>query len=133
MANLYEQVGTCDYNDIFAGTEPTALTTTIKVTESQGVLKRGTLVSGTAGGEMTVVAAALATTASGSGSITVSSPAVYVIAEDVDTGTTDAVAATAYKTGYFRTEALVTKSYALTAADLQFLRAQGIQTTDSID
>lgn len=130
MANLYEQVGTCDYNDIFAGTEPTALTTTIKVTESQGVLKRGTLVSGTAGGEMTVVAAALATTVASTSATT---PAVYVIAEDVDTGTTDAVAATAYKTGYFRTEALVTKSYALTAADLQFLRAQGIQTTDSID
>lgn len=130
MANLYEQVGTCDYNDIFAGTEPTALTTTIKVTESQGVLKRGTLVSGTAGGEMTVVVAALATTVASTSATT---PAVYVIAEDVDTGTTDAVAATAYKTGYFRTEALVTKSYALTAADLQFLRAQGIQTTDSID
>lgn len=130
MANLYEQVGTCDYNDIFAGTEPTALTTTIKVTESQGVLKRGTLVSGTAGGEMTVVAAALATTVASTSATT---PAVYVIAEDVDTGTTDAVTATAYKTGYFRTEALVTKSYALTAADLQFLRAQGIQTTDSID
>lgn len=133
MANLYQQAGTCDYNDIFASATPTAHTQTVKLAASQGVLTRGTLVSGAAGGELTVVAAALATTASGSGTITVSSPAVYVLAEDVDTGTDSAVTATAYKTGYFRTEALVTKSYALTAADVQYLRTQGILTTDSID
>ena len=133
MADLYEQVGTCDRNDIFASATPTAHTATVKLTENQGVLARGTLVSGAAGGELTVVAAALAISASGSDSITVSSPAVYVLAEDVDTGTADAVTATAYKTGYFRTEALVTKSYALTAADVQYLRTQGILTTDSID
>lgn len=133
MADLYEQVGTCEYNDIFASATPTAHVATVKLAESQGVLARGTLVSGAAGGELTVVAAALATTASGSGTITVSSPAVYVLAEDVDTGAEDAVLATAYVSGHFRREALATKSYSLTAADVQYLRTQGILTTDSID
>lgn len=133
MANLYQQAGTCDYNDIFASATPTAHTQTVKLAASQGVLARGTLVSGTAGGELTVVAAALATTASGSGTITVSSPAVYVLSEDVDTGTDSAVLATAYVSGHFRREALATKSYSLTAADVQYLRTQGILTTDSID
>lgn len=133
MADLYEQVGTCEYNDIFASATPTAHVATVKLAESQGVLARGTLVSGTAGGELTVVAAALGISASGSDSITVSSPAVYVLAEDVDTGTEDAVYATAYVSGHFRREALATKSYSLTAADVQYLRTQGILTTDSID
>lgn len=130
MANLYEQVGTCDYNDIFAGTEVTPHAVTIQLTESQGVLARGTLVSGTPGGEMTVVSAAITTTVASTSATT---PAVYVIADEVDTGTTDAVTATAYDRGFFRREALVTSSYTLTAADYQALRVQGIYTNDSID
>lgn len=134
MADLFEQVGTCEYNDIFASATPTAHVATVKLAESQGELARGTLVSGAAGGELTVVAAALATTGTSSdSSVTITSPAVYVLAEDVDTGTEDAVYATAYVSGHFRREALVTKSYALTAADVQYLRTQGILTTDSID
>ncbi len=133
MADLYEQVGTCERNDIFASATPTAHVATVKLAEGQGALARGTLVSGAAGGELTVVASALAITASGSGSITVTSPAVYVLAEDVDTGSEDAVCATAYVSGHFRREALATKSYAMTAADWQYLRTQGILTTGSID
>ena len=40
--------------------------------------------------------------------------------------------AAAYKTGHFRREALITKSYTLTDADFQYLRTQGIITTDSL-
>lgn len=132
MARLDESLGSADYNDIFAAATPTPHVATVKLADTQGVLKRGTLVSGTAGGELAIVAAALATTASGTGSITVSSPAVYVLAEDIDTGTSDAVMAAAYKTGHFRREALITKSYTLTDADFQYLRTQGILTTDSL-
>lgn len=132
MARLDEALGSADYNDIFAAATPTPHVATVKLADTQGVLKRGTLVSGTAGGELSIVAAALATTASGTGTITVSSPAVYVLAEDIDTGTGDAVMAAAYKTGHFRREALITKSYTLTDADFQYLREQGILTTDSL-
>lgn len=132
MARLDEALGSADYNDIFAAATPTPHVATVKLADTQGVLKRGTLVSGTAGGELSIVAAALATTASGTGTITVSSPAVYVLAEDIDTGTGDAVMAAAYKTGHFRREALITKSYTLTDADFQYLRTQGILTTDSL-
>ena len=132
MARLDEALGSADYNDIFAAATPTPHVATVKLADTQGVLKRGTLVSGTAGGELSIVAAALATTASGTGTITVSSPAVYVLAEDIDTGTGDAVMAAAYKTGHFRREALITKSYTLTDADFQYLRTQGIITTDSL-
>lgn len=132
MARLDEALGKADYNDIFAAATPTPHVATVKLADTQGVLKRGTLVSGTAGGELSIVAAALATTASGTGTITVSSPAVYVLAEDIDTGTGDAVMAAAYKTGHFRREALITKSYTLTDADFQYLREQGILTTDSL-
>lgn len=132
MARLDEALGSADYNDIFAAATPTPHVATVKLADTQGVLKRGTLVSGTAGGELSIVAAALATTASGTGTITVSSPAVYVLAEDIDTGTGDAVVAAAYKTGHFRREALITKSYTLTDADFQYLREQGILTTDSL-
>lgn len=132
MARLDETLGSADYNDIFAAATPTPHVATVKLADTQGVLKRGTIVSGTAGGELSIVAAALATTASGTGTITVSSPAVYVLAEDIDTGTGDAVMAAAYKTGHFRREALITKSYTLTDADFQYLRTQGILTTDSL-
>lgn len=134
MARLDQTVGTADYNDIIAAATPTAHIATIKVTESQGVLKRGTVVSGAPGGEMAVVAAALATTASGADSaVTVSSPTVYIIADEVDTGTTDAVTAHAYKTGYFRREALIVgSSYALTDADCDYMRRCGLLTTDSL-
>ncbi len=133
MARLDETLGSADYNDIFAASTPTPHVATVTLADTQGVLTRGTLVSGTAGGELTIVAAALATTGTAADSaVTITSPAVYVLAEDIDTGTGDAVTAVAYKTGCFRREALVTKSYTLTDADYQYLRTQGILTTDSI-
>lgn len=120
MARLDQLVGEADYNDIFASATPTAHVATIELAASQGTLKRGTLVTGTAGGEMSAVSAALDT-----------NPA-YVLAEDVDTGTDEAVTVIAYKTGNFRREALVTSSYTMTDADWENLRAQGILTTDSL-
>lgn len=133
MARLDSTVGSADYNDVFAAATPSAHVATIELAQSQGTLARGTVVSGTPGAAMSVVAAALAVTASGSDSITVSSPAVYVLAEDVDTGTTSPVQAIAYKSGNFRRSALAFDDYSPTAADWDYMRRCGILTTDSID
>ena len=122
MANLYEQVGTCDYNDIFASATPTAHTQTVEIAASQGVLKRGSLLVGPVGGEFKLCSKSAASGETG-----------FVLAEDVDTGTGDAVCATAYATGHFRRDALITSGYTLTAKDIDALRGIGILTTDSID
>ena len=122
MARLDETVGTTDYNDIFAGPEPVAHLTTVKLAASQGVLERGTIVTGTPAGEFSACSAT--TTGDQTG---------YILAEDTDTGTSDAVEAHVYKTGYFRREALKTDgSYTLTDVDWDKLRGIGIITTDSL-
>ena len=122
MADLYEQVGTCDYNDIFASATPTPHTQTVKLAASQGVLKRGSLLVGPVGGEFKLCSKSAESGETG-----------FVLAEDTDTGTDDAVYATAYTTGHFRRDALITSSYTLTAKDIDALRGIGILTTDSID
>lgn len=122
MADLYEQVGTCNRNDIFASATPTAHTQTVKLAASQGVLKRGSLLVGPVGGEFKLCSKSAESGETG-----------YILAEDTDTGTSDAVYATAYTTGHFRRDALITSSYTLTAKDIDALRGIGILTTDSID
>ena len=122
MADLYEQVGTCDYNDIFASATPTPHTQTVKLAASQGVLKRGSLLVGPVGGEFKLCSKSAESGETG-----------FVLAEDTDTGTDDAVYATAYTTGHFRRDALITSSYTLTAKDIDALRGIGILTTDSVD
>lgn len=122
MARLDQTVGTADYTDIFAGPYPVAHLTTVKLAASQGVLERGTVVTGTPGGEFS----ACSETATGD-------TTGYVLAEDTDTGTNDAVEAHVYKTGYFCREALKTNgSYTLTDVDYDKLRGIGIITTDSL-
>lgn len=122
MARLDQTVGNADYNDIFAGPYPVAHLTTVKLADSQGVLERGTIVTGTPGGEFSACSATATGDTTG-----------YVLAEDTDTGTSDAVEAHVYKTGYFRREALKTDgSYTLTDVDWDKLRGIGIITTDSL-
>lgn len=133
MARLDELVGAREYDDIFAGATPTALVGTILLAEGNGVLKRGTIVSGTAGEGLEAVSAALGISASGSDSIAVAKPAVYVLAEDVDTGDSGSstVEAFAYKTGCFARQRLLTDGeYEMTAADWEYLRGEGIITED---
>lgn len=124
MARLDSTVGSADYNDVFAAATPAAHVATIELAQSQGALARGTVVSGTPGAAMSVVAAELSSSA----------PAVYVLAEDVDTGTESSVQAIAYKSGNFRRGALsFGPDYDPTAADWDYMRRCGILTTDSID
>lgn len=132
--NLYESLGTVDYDDLFVENVPESDVVTIKLAANQGVLARGSLVSGTPGGNMTLLAAALAdtvTVASTNG--TMNYVTAYVLSDEVDTGTGSAVVAIAYRTGHFNRQAIkVNSSYTLTDADEEFLRGKGILLSDAL-
>lgn len=111
-------VGTREYDQLIVGTEPAALTATVKVAANK-TLKRGTVIcAAAAGGDCAAVTKAFTT------------EVVYILAEDVKTGGT-AQNAEAYKTGCFARNKLITDGiYKLAAADLEYLRKSGIQTED---
>ena len=122
MANLYEQVGTCDYNDIFAGTDPAPHVQAVELAASQGVLKRGSLLVGQPGGEFSIMSKAVQSGETG-----------FILAEDTDTGTSDAVVAPVFSSGFFRREAILTNGYTVTDAEWDKLRGICVFTTDSVD
>lgn len=131
---LDESLGTVGYDNLFVENIPEADVVTVKLAANQGILARGTLLSGTPGGNLSVVAAALSPTVTVSDSTgTIAAVTAYVLADEVDTGTGDPVVAVAYRTGHFNRNALVTKSYSLTAADEEFLRGKGILLSDALD
>ena len=119
--SLNESLGTVGYDKLFVENIPEADVVTVKLATA-GVVKRGTVVSGTPGGADFAVLAAAAST----------SKALYVLAEDCDT-TVDAVGI-AYRTGHFNRNALIVgASYTLTAADEEVLRKSGILLADAIE
>ena len=64
----------------------------------------------------------------------VATNAVYILADETDTGTGTAVTATAYRTGHFARNKLSTDgSYALVAADEEIMRNAGILLSDALD
>ena len=116
---LNETIGAVEYDVIINGACH-ADVATIKLASGSGALKRGTIVTGTAGAALAPVSAALST-----------GKALYVLADDVEANTTEA---TAYRTGHFNRNKLITNgSYALTAADEEILRAAGILLSDAIE
>ena len=120
---LDESLGTVTYDGLIVDTIPEADVVHISVAASLGVLTRGTVVTGTAGAAMGKVTKAL-----------VATNATYILAEDVDTGTGDAVVALAYRTGHFAANKLITDgTYALAAADKEILRNAGILLSDALD
>lgn len=122
---LDENLGTVGYDGLIVTNEPVADVVTVTLTASRGVLARGTVITGTAGGEMSAAAAALAAT-----------EAVYILADETDTGTGTgaAVTATAYRTGHFARNKLSTGgSYTLVAADEEIMRNAGILLSDALD
>jgi hypothetical protein len=122
---LDENLGTVGYDGLIVTNEPVADVVTVTLAASQGVLARGTVITGTAGGEMSAAAAALAAT-----------QAVYILADETDTGTGTgaAVTATAYRTGHFARNKLSTNgSYTLVAADEEIMRNAGILLSDALD
>lgn len=120
---LDENLGTVGYDGLIVTNEPVADVVTVTLAASQGVLARGTVITGTAGGEMSAAAAALAAT-----------KAVYILADETDTGTGTAVTATAYRAGHFARNKLSTDgSYTLVAADEEIMRNAGILLSDALD
>lgn len=118
---LDENIGTVDYDGLIVTNEPVADVVTVTLAASQGVLARGTVITGAAGGGLSAAAAAL-----------VATNAVYILADETDTGA--AVTATAYRTGHFARNKLSTDgSYTLVAADEEIMRNAGILLSDALD
>ena len=118
---LNETLVTIGYDNLFAENIPEADVVLIRLTAA-GVVKRGTLLSGTPGGADFAVLSAPAS----------ADKALYVLAEDCDT--TEDIVGIAYRTGHFNRNALIIgDSYPLTAADEEILRKSGILLADAID
>lgn len=117
---LNETIGAVEYDGIINGVCH-ADVVTVQLKAGTGVLARGTIVTGTPGGELAPVAAALSGT-----------NGTYILTDDTDISV--ATVATAYRTGHFNRNKLITNgSYALTAADEEILRAAGILLSDAIE
>lgn len=122
MANkrLDESLGTMGYDNLFVENVPESDVVAVKLTVA-GVVKRGTVISGTPGGEDFAALAAAAN----------ATKALYVLADDVDTSVD--VVGIAYRTGHFNRGALIVgSSYTLTAADEEILRGKGILLSDAL-
>ena len=118
---LNEIIGSVEYDGLFVSNVPVADVVHVKLAAGAGVLKRGTVVTGTAGGNLAPASAALS-----------ASNAVYILADDVDTTGGVAVAA-AYRTGHFARNKLITNgTYALVAADVEIMRKSGILLSDAL-
>ena len=111
--------GTCEFDDIIANVEPTALTATVELGASNKPLVRGTVLVVTDGKAAPAKAA-------------LGNDPVYVLAETVD-DPQDGDVASAYKTGNFVRDRLVTDGYSLTAADYEVMRKAGLITTGMIE
>ncbi len=120
--SLIENLGTVGFDGLIVDNVPVADVVTVSLAASQGVLGRGALVTGTAGGELSKAKAALEAT-----------NASYVLAEEVDTGADGAVVALAYRTGHFAKDKIDAGSYTIAAADVEILRNAGILLSDAIE
>jgi hypothetical protein len=117
---LNETIGAVEYDGII-NSACHADVVTVKLKAGQGVLKRGTIVSGEPGTELEAL----------NKTLTVST-LPYILTEDTDA--TAATVATAYRTGHFNRNKLITADgYTLTAADEGLLRACGILLSDAIE
>ena len=120
MSKLNATIGAVEYDGIIHGACHTDVVT-VQLAAGSGVLSRGTVVTGTAGGQLAPVSAALS-----------AGKAIYILTDDTDV--TAATVATAYRTGHFNRNKLITNgSYVLTAADEEILRAAGILLSDAIE
>lgn len=119
---LDENLGAVDYDGLIVSNTPVADVVTVSVAAGSGVLKRGTIVTGTPGGDLAPLAAAAT-----------AGNATYIIADEVDASGSAAVVATAYRTGHFARNKLTTDgTYTMTASDEEILRKSGILLSDAI-
>lgn len=123
--DLHEKLGSMEFEKLFAGLEPKALTHggTIRKLGTAGTLKRGTLLaksSGSGGDGKLVI---FGTTAGSNETLT----ADCVLADDIDVGTSADENAVVYIAGCFNEAALIVNTGAtITEADRDALRTKGI-------
>lgn len=118
MSMLNESIKTPEYDGLLVDNTPPADVVAVKLAAGEYV--RGTVVTGAAGGNLAILAAAIDT-----------SNATYILTDDIKAETGDV--AYAYRTGHFNTGALVTDSYTLVAADKEALRKAGILLSDAME
>ena len=158
---LDENLGSVGYDGLIVANEPVAdvFTVTIrKEATAAATYKRGTVITGAAGGELSAAAAALVATnavyiladetdtgtgTAGDGKLVIlgstattneTLTANCILAEDVEVGTTADVTVLAYRTGHFaRNKLTVASGYTLKATDEEELRKAGILLSDAIE
>lgn len=128
---LDETIGAVGFDNLINGQYPPAEVFTVKIrkaTEAK-IYKRGTVLAlsaGTAGDGLRVI---LGTTAKSNETLT----ANCVLADDVEVGTASDAVATAYRTGHFSENSLITdNSHAISETDKEALRSAGILLSDAV-
>ena len=110
-----------EYDELIIGNFPVADVTMVKLSASSGLVKRGTVLAGTPGGEFKPISEAAS-----------ANVALYILADDAE-NMDEVQMVTAYKSGKFNRMKLHTDgSYELTAADEEFLRLANIQVEDAV-
>lgn len=118
---LNEIIGTVEHDGLFVSNIPVADVVHVKLAAGEGTLKRGTVVTGAPGGELAAAKAAI-----------VATNGTYILTDDVELS--DAVTvATAYRSGHFARNKVITDGYTLTAADEENLRKSGILFADAVE
>ena len=116
---LNEKIGSVEHDGLIYGAWHTDVVT-VTLTANIGIVKRGTLVNGTLGSPLSPIKSALSV-----------SMDKYIIAEDVDTSVTTKVSA--YRTGHFARNKIITDNYTLVPLDEELLRNCGILLSDAIE
>lgn len=128
---LDETIGAVGFDNLINGQYPPAEVFTVKIrkeTTEAKIYKRGTVLAlcGTAGDGLRVI---LGTAAKSNETLT----ANCVLADDVEVGTTSDAVATAYRTGHFNENSLITdNSHAISETDKEALRSAGILLSDAV-
>lgn len=128
---LDETIGAVGFDNLINGQYPPAEVFTVKIrkeaTEAK-IYKRGTVLAlstGTAGDGLRVILG----TAKSNETLT----ANCVLADDVEVGTASDAVATAYRTGHFNENSLITdNSHAISETDKEALRSAGILLSDAV-
>lgn len=114
---LNETVGTLKYDNLIIDINPPADVVAVKL--AAGEYERGAIITGTAGGNMAMLAAAIN-----------GSNATYILCDSVEAEAGEV--SFAYRSGHFNAGALKTSGYTLTAADKETLRKSGIFVSDAM-
>lgn len=114
---LNETIGTLNYDNLIVDINPPADVVAVKL--AAGTYERGAIITGTAGGNLALLAAAIDGT-----------KATFVLCDNVEAEAGEV--SFAYRSGHFNAGALKTNGYELTAADKETLRKSGIFVSDAM-